>query len=51
MLNDSYLNRVAVCRVPGRVMTLKKRLAAIMEEAKLIRAELAKLTRLKEALQ
>lgn len=49
-MTDRYLERVALCRIPGRAMTLRKRLAELNREAKAIRAELAKLERLKDAM-
>jgi hypothetical protein len=49
MTIDTYLDRVARCRVPGRMMTLKKRLTALKAEAAEIRAELARLQRVAEA--
>lgn len=49
-MTDRYLERVALCRIPGREMTLRKRLAEMNREAKAIRAELAKLGRLRDAM-
>ena len=51
MTSDTYLERVARCRIPGRVTTLKKRLAAIRLEAKAIREELMRIERVAKALE
>lgn len=50
-MTDAYLQRVALCRIPGRERTLRKRLDALRDEAKAIRAELTKLKALTAALR
>jgi cell division protein FtsB len=50
-MNDTYLERVALCRVPGRERTLQKRLDALKAEDHAIRAELARLRKLQAALR